>query len=191
MAQAALGFLLAAGTWILRGTLFLRNGGIVQNFGSVQEILFLEVALTENWLIFVTRGGKTWPSFQLVGAIFGVDVLATIFALFGWMSGDIQITAPPTAWVQREDGWTDIVTVVLVWLYSIGVTVIIAVVYHLLNKITWLDELGRKDRSRKDPLIENTIAALSKLALEHGVDKHGKERFVLAQRPVEDESDAE
>jgi H+-transporting ATPase len=42
-----LGVLLAAATWILRGTLLLSNGGIVQNFGSVQEILFLEVALTE------------------------------------------------------------------------------------------------------------------------------------------------
>lgn len=52
-----LGSLLAAGTWIIRGTLFLNNGGIIQNFGSTQEILFLEVALTENWLIFITRTG--------------------------------------------------------------------------------------------------------------------------------------
>lgn len=42
-----LGALLAAATWVLRGTLFLSNGGIIQNYGSVQEILFLEVALTE------------------------------------------------------------------------------------------------------------------------------------------------
>ena len=64
-----LGVLLALGTWIIRGTLYLPSGGIVQNFGNIQEILFLEVALTENWLIFVTRGGKTLPSWQLVGAI--------------------------------------------------------------------------------------------------------------------------
>ncbi|RJE17000.1 Plasma membrane, partial [Aspergillus sclerotialis] len=51
-----LGILLAIGTWIVRGTLFLPSGGIIQNFGSIQLILFLEVALTENWLIFVTRG---------------------------------------------------------------------------------------------------------------------------------------
>jgi H+-transporting ATPase len=184
-----LGILLAVGTWVIRGTLFLPNGGIVQNFGSVQEILFLEVALTENWLIFVTRGGKTWPSFQLVAAIFGVDVIATIFCLFGWLSGDPQITNPPTAMNQRGDGWVDIVTVVVIWAYSILVTVVIAVIYYLLNKIRWLDELGRKDRSRKDPVIENTIAALSKLALEHGVDKHGTERYVLAQRAVEEEDD--
>lgn len=42
-----LGALLAAATWVLRGTLFLKDGGIIQNYGSVQEILFLEVALTE------------------------------------------------------------------------------------------------------------------------------------------------
>lgn len=88
------GLLLAAGTWVIRGTLFLRNGGIVQNFGSVQEILFLEVALTESWVIFITRlspgkdsGGFVWPSWQLVGAVLGVDILASIFALFGWISG--------------------------------------------------------------------------------------------------------
>lgn len=46
-----MGLLLAAGTWIIRGTLYLPNGGIIQNFGSVQEILFLEVALTESWVI--------------------------------------------------------------------------------------------------------------------------------------------
>ena len=42
-----IGMLLAGATRILRATLFLDNGGIIQNFGSVQEILFLEVALTE------------------------------------------------------------------------------------------------------------------------------------------------
>jgi H+-transporting ATPase len=45
--SSTLGVLLAAGTWVLRGTMFLGHGGIIQNFGSVQEILFLEVALTE------------------------------------------------------------------------------------------------------------------------------------------------
>jgi H+-transporting ATPase len=45
--SSTLGALLAAGTWVLRGTLFLDHGGIIQNFGGVQEILFLQVALTE------------------------------------------------------------------------------------------------------------------------------------------------
>lgn len=57
-------------------------------------MLFLEVALTESWIIFITRmspgdkaGGFVWPSWQLVGAVFGVDILATLFALFGWIGG--------------------------------------------------------------------------------------------------------
>jgi H+-transporting ATPase len=54
--SSVLGLLLAAGTWIIRGTLFLGGsssgtGGVIQNWGSVPEIIFLEVALTENWLI--------------------------------------------------------------------------------------------------------------------------------------------
>lgn len=63
--------------------MFLRSGGIIARFGSIQEVLFLQVSLTENWLIFATRGGKTWPSWQLVLAILGVGALATIFCLFG------------------------------------------------------------------------------------------------------------
>ncbi|KAF2264310.1 plasma-membrane proton-e [Lojkania enalia] len=177
--SVVLGILLALGTWVIRGTMYLPNGGIVQNFGSVQEILFLEVALTENWLIFVTRGGKTWPSFQLVAAILGVDAIATIFCLFGWLSGLPQEPNPADHFDQRRDGWVDIVTVVVVWAYSIGVTIVIAMVYFIMNKIQWLDDLGRKDRSRKDPAIENMIAALSKLALEHGTDKHGTESASL------------
>ncbi|KAF1363954.1 plasma-membrane proton-e [Lizonia empirigonia] len=188
--SVVLGLLLALGTWVVRGTLFLHNGGIIVNFGAIQPILFLEVALTENWLIFVTRGGKTFPSFQLVIAILGVDALATIFALFGWMSGHDYQTNPPTHNSKfQERGWVDIVTVVIIWAYSIGVTIIIAIVYYLLNRISWLDQLGRKDRHRKNPHIENMIAALSKLALEHGVDKHGTTRYVLAARAAEEEDD--
>lgn len=32
-------------------------------------------------------GPFVWPSWQLLGAVFGVDILASIFALFGWISG--------------------------------------------------------------------------------------------------------
>ncbi len=51
------GALLVLSTWTLRGTLFLTSGGVIRSRGSMQEVLFLKVALTENWLIFVTRGG--------------------------------------------------------------------------------------------------------------------------------------
>ncbi|KAF5344035.1 hypothetical protein D9757_014354 [Collybiopsis confluens] len=161
-----MGLLLAAGTWIVRGTLFLEkgeSGGIVQNFGSVQEILFLQVALTESWIIFITRlsqgpesGGFEWPSLQLVAAVLGVDVIATIFALFGWISG----SAP-------HGGWTDVVTVVRVWLYSFGVIVVITMVYLILNKFTWLDSIGRRKRSSKNEKLENFLAELQRMTIIH------------------------
>ncbi len=162
-----LGALLAAGTWIIRGTMFLRSGGIIENFGSIQEVLFLEVALTENWLIFVTRGGQTWPSWQLVGAILGVDVLATLFCLFGWLSGSgggAMESTPPDQFHNSSNGWTDIVTVVVVWAYSIGVVVFIAIVYFALNSFQWVNDLGRQNRNKKDSYIENIIGHINKLA---------------------------
>jgi H+-transporting ATPase len=184
-----LGILLALGTWVVRGSMYLPNGGIVQNFGSVQEVLFLEISLTENWLIFVTRGGKTWPSWQLVGAIFGVDVLATLFCLFGWLSGGVPLDSPADHFRQRQSGWTDIVTVVVIWAYSIGVTIVIAIVYYLLNRITWLNDLGRKNRSHKDPMVENIIAAVSKLTMEHEEDKDGKSRYFIGQKAADEEAE--
>jgi H+-transporting ATPase len=185
-----LGALLAVGTWIVRGSMYLPNGGIVQNFGSVQEILFLEVALTENWLIFVTRGARTWPSWQLIGAIFGVDVIATIFCLFGWLSGNGEVDNPRDNFNQRRDGWTDVVTVVVIWLYSFGVTVFIAIVYLILNKVRWLNDLGRKDRNAKDPVLENIIGQLQKLAIEHEQDKKtGNSRYMLVEKASESDEE--
>lgn len=186
-----LGFLLAIGTWILRATLFLPNGGVIQNFGSPQEILFLEVALTENWLIFVTRGAKTWPSWQLVGAIFGVDVISTLFCVFGWLSGDQEetVTSPPSKADFSVNGDVDIVTVVVIWGYSIGVTIIIAVVYYILTEIPALDNLGRKTRSKADTQIENLLAHLHKLAIEHEVDDTGKSRYMLGARAEVEEDE--
>ncbi|KAJ5548812.1 hypothetical protein N7513_006046 [Penicillium frequentans] len=188
--SVVLGVLLAAATWIVRASLFLSDGGIIQNWGSPQEILFLEIALTENWLIFVTRGGKTWPSWQLVIAIFVVDVLATLFAVFGWL-GDWKQTHPhdPAAYGFSHDNNVDIVTVVVIWGYSIGVTVIIAVVYYILTIIPALDNLGRKTRSKADTQIENMIAHLSKLAIEHSTDREGNSRYTIGARVEDVEED--
>ncbi|KAK7967077.1 uncharacterized protein PG986_001354 [Apiospora aurea] len=151
--------------WICRGTMLLRSGGIIACFGSIQEVLFLQVSLTENWLNFVTRGGKTWPSWQLVLAILGVDALATVFCLFGWLSGSgggVMRTTPPTAFNNSSNGWANIVTVVIVWVYSIGVIVFIAIIYYLLNRIDWINDLGRKDRHAKDTHMENALVQLNK-----------------------------
>jgi H+-transporting ATPase len=85
------------------------NGGIVQNFGQLDEVLFLQISLSENWLIFITRAnGPFWsslPSWQLSGAILIVDLIATFFTLFGWLVG----------------GHTSIVAVVRIWIFSFGV----------------------------------------------------------------------
>jgi hypothetical protein len=80
------------------------GGGIVQNFGVKDEILFLEISLSENWLIFITRAnGPFWssiPSWQLTGAILLVDILATMFCLFGWfIGGNTSIVAIVRVWI--------------------------------------------------------------------------------------------
>jgi H+-transporting ATPase len=186
--SVVLGIMLALGTWVIRGALFIPNGGIVQNFGNIQGILFLEVSLTENWLIFVTRGGNTWPSWKLVGAILMVDVLSTLFCVFGWLIDGATSSDPATKNELLQGHRTSIVTVVVVWGYSIGVIILIAIVYFLMNKMSWLDNLGRAKRSKADTQIENLIMHLSKIALQHESDEHGS-RWHLAPRATEAEED--
>ncbi|APA13232.1 hypothetical protein SS1G_13768 [Sclerotinia sclerotiorum 1980 UF-70] len=188
--SVVLGILLALGTWVMRGALFLPNGGFIENFGSIQGMLFLEVSLTENWLIFVTRGGNTWPSWQLVIAIFLVDVIATLFCVFGWLCGGAGEQSDPATKnvLLSENGHTSIVTVVIVWGFSIGVTIITAIVYYLMNQWSWLDNLGRARRSHADTQLENIIAHLSKVAIEHSqVD--GVHRYHIVQKQAEVEDD--
>ncbi|KAJ5182944.1 hypothetical protein N7492_000560 [Penicillium capsulatum] len=184
-----LGILLALGTWVVRGSMFLPSGGVIQNWGSIQEVLFLEVALTENWLIFVTRGIETWPSFQLVTAILGVDILATIFCLFGWFSNEDMPTMPADKFVETRNGWTDIVTVVRIWGYSLGVEIVIALVYFIFNKVSWLDDLGRAKRSKGDIKIESLLGHLSRLTVEY--EEPGKPigRYSLAASKEEEEAE--
>ncbi|PKY03904.1 plasma membrane ATPase [Aspergillus campestris IBT 28561] len=184
-----LGLLLALGTWVVRGSMFLPSGGIVQNWGSIQEVLFLEVALTENWLIFVTRGADTWPSIHLVTAILGVDILATIFCLFGWFTNETMPTHPADKFVETTNGWTDIVTVVRVWGYSLGVEIVIALVYFMLNKFKWLDNLGRAKRDKGDLKIENLLGHLARLTLEYEEPGKPKGRFFLAASKEEEEAE--
>lgn len=126
-----LGVILAAGTWIALSTMIAggEGGGIVQNFGSRDEVLFLEIALTENWLIFITRAnGPFWsslPSWQLTAAILVVDLLATFFCLFGWFVG----------------GQTSVVAIVRVWIYSFGVFCVLGGVYYLLQGSKGFDNI--------------------------------------------------
>lgn len=107
-----LGLTLAAGTWICFTILLVSHGkGVARLKESTRmdAILFLEIVLTQNWLIFITRSNSspTWksrPSFKLVAAIFVVDVLATVIAFFGvFLPGN-----PRMEWF----------AVVRVWIYS-------------------------------------------------------------------------
>jgi H+-transporting ATPase len=122
------------------------NGGIVQNFGKRDEVLFLEISLTENWLIFITRAnGPFWssiPSWQLSGAILVVDIISTFFCLFGWFVG----------------GQTSIVAVVRIWIFSFGVFCVLGGIYYILQDSVGFDNLmhgkspkkNQKQRSLED-----------------------------------------
>ncbi|PLN74668.1 plasma membrane ATPase [Aspergillus taichungensis] len=135
-----LGIVLAIGTWVTLTTM-LNNGeegGVVQNFGKRDEVLFLEISLTENWLIFITRAnGPFWssvPSWQLTAAILVVDLIATFFCLFGWFVG----------------GRTSIVAVVRIWVLSFGVFSIMGGLYYLLQRSKAFDNLmhGKSPKSK-------------------------------------------
>ncbi|KAI8916995.1 hypothetical protein DFJ77DRAFT_429319 [Powellomyces hirtus] len=155
------GLLLSAGTWILYGTLIQTgNSGVVNRggHGGYQEILFLEITLTENWLIFITRSSHslwdTWPSWQLVAAVFTVDVLATVFAIFGWFSGER----------------TDVVTVVRIWIYSLGVTTIIAILYYTLANSSIFSNLVRGRIQRRQKHLEDFMYDLQRVSKMHEKD---------------------
>lgn len=134
-----LGVVLAIGTWITLTTMIAggEDGGIVQNFGSRDEVLFLEIALTENWLIFITRAsGPFWsslPSWQLTGAILVVDIVATFFCLFGWFVG----------------AETSIVAVVRIWIFSFGVFCVMGGIYYLLQGSNGFDSLMHGESPRR------------------------------------------
>ncbi|SJM87731.1 Plasma membrane ATPase [Zygosaccharomyces bailii] len=153
-----MGCILAVGTWITLTTMFLPRGGIIQNFGSIDGVLFLEISLTENWLIFVTRAaGPFWssiPSWQLAGAVAAVDVIATMFTLFGW-------------WSQN---WSDMVTVVRVYIWSIGVFCVLGGAYYLMSESVAFDRLmnGKPMKENKSSRsVEDFLAAMQRVSTQH------------------------
>lgn len=173
-----LGVVLAAGTWVTLTTMLVHdeNGGIAQNFGVLDEVVFLEICLTENWLIFITRAnGPFWsslPSWQLTAAILLVDMIATFFALFGWFVG----------------GRTSIVTVIRVWIFSFGVFCIMGGIYYCLQDSAGFDNLmhgkspKKKEKQRSledfgewsltssslpDQLIIAIVVALQRVSTQH------------------------
>ncbi|CEP60475.1 H(+)-exporting P2-type ATPase PMA1 LALA0_S01e11760g [Lachancea lanzarotensis] len=153
-----LGIILAIGTWITLTTMFVPKGGIIQNFGSIDGVLFLQISLTENWLIFITRAvGPFWssiPSWQLAGAVFAVDIIATMFTLFGW-------------WSQN---WNDIVTVVRVWIFSFGVFCVLGGAYYLMSLSEAFDRLMNGKPLKEEPpkrSIEDFLVAMQRVSTQH------------------------
>jgi H+-transporting ATPase len=96
-------------------------GGIPYQLGRILTLFIVITRLAQE-----PGTPNVLPSWQLVGAVFAVDILASFFALFGWISG------PAGRYDTRPDGWVDIVTVVKIWLYSFGVVVIILLVCELV-----------------------------------------------------------
>ncbi|ANB11299.1 H(+)-exporting P2-type ATPase PMA1 [Sugiyamaella lignohabitans] len=152
-----LGIVLAIGTWITLTTMFLPKGGIIQNFGEVDPILFLQISLSENWLIFVTRAnGPFWsslPSWELVAAVFVVDVLATLFCIFGWFVG----------------GQTSIVTVVRVWIFSFGIFCVCGGLFYLMQDSVAFDRLmhGKNPKKKEKRSFEDFIVAMQRVSTQH------------------------
>ena len=138
-----MGVILAAGSWICLTTMiagpkdkFGLMQGIIQGDGFDESALFLEIALTENWLIFITRAGGQpfcWasrPSLQLVMAVLFVDALATVFCIFGWFvtSGATDVVSSPA-------------TIVRIWVFSFSVFCAMAGVYYWLADAPAFDRL--------------------------------------------------
>lgn len=142
-----LGFILAVGTWVTLGTILLQgeDGGVIEGWGSRDEVLFLEISLTQSWLILITRingsgSGSFWancPSFYLLAAVASVDLTATMMAAYGAFG-------QATSWL----------TVLRVWILSFGVTCVNALAYILMHNSQRFNNLmhgkgpRKKDRER-------------------------------------------
>lgn len=68
-------------------------------------------------------------------------------------------------------------------------SIVIALVYFILNKIQWLDNLGRVQRDRGEVRIENMLAHFSRLTVEYEEGGAPKGRFSLATSKEEEEAE--
>jgi H+-transporting ATPase len=159
-----IGITLAIGSWICLTTIPVdSHGGIIEKEGRRDSIIFLEIALTETWLILITRtGGRPFwssrASWQLYMAIFLVSILATTFCLFGVFE-NFKVLA------------TDPVTVVRVWVFSIGVFCVMAGVHYLLADSPWFDRLTHFKSpfggTTEQRTLEDFVVALQRASWAH------------------------
>ena len=137
--SVVMGLILAGGSIVCLTTMGLApysDGnvrGIAENFGKRDSILFLEIALSQNWLIFITRADgpfwTSWPSWQLISAVLTVDAVATLFCVFGLLNGG------------QVEPVKHLVTTARVWIFSFGVFCLMAGVYYLLNDFVAFDRM--------------------------------------------------
>ncbi len=163
-----MGIILAGGSFICLTTMELIpdangivKGGIAENIGKRDSILFLEIALSENWLIFITRADgpfwTSWPSWQLMLAVFTVDAIATLFCVFGLLNGG------------QTEPVKHLVTTARVWIFSFGVFCLMAGVYYLLNDLVVFDRIMHwkwpRERKHKSTSMEDLGTLLLRLIM--------------------------
>jgi H+-transporting ATPase len=104
-----LGVGLAAGTWVLHGITLTDP----DYRDKTTMMVFLEISLTQSWLIFSTRTGggfwKFWPSWRLIASAVVVDIAASIVALFAHRFGET----------------INMISVVRVWIFAVGVFLLV------------------------------------------------------------------
>jgi H+-transporting ATPase len=113
---------------------------------SWEPITFLELVLSQNWVIFSTRTHaaafyRFLPSPPLIAAVFAVDIISSCFAGFGWFLSEGQNPI-------------SIVEIVEIWIFCIGVFVVIDVSQRMLTKWKWLDEVLTHGSSNSELLRE-------------------------------------
>jgi len=119
----------------------------------------------------IDNGGKTWSEENNIGGC-----LCGFSGTFDTHPGSINVGHLPYS-IQ-----TSIVTVVVIWGYSIGTIIVVAISYFVLTKMSSINNLGRHKRSRADTQMENILSHLSRIAIEHETDVHGKSKWVLGSK---------
>jgi H+-transporting ATPase len=84
------------------GALWLARGPLGLDVGQVQTLLYLKLSIAGHLTIFVARThGRFWsyrPSWLLVGAVLGTQLLATAIAVSGFLMQPLEWQLAAFAW---------------------------------------------------------------------------------------------
>jgi H+-transporting ATPase len=109
-------------------------------------------------ILSFSANGPFWsslPSWQLAGAVLVVDIVATLFTIFGWFEGQQQ---------------TSIVAVVRIWVFSFGIFCIMGGLYYMLQDSVGFDNLmhGKSPKgSQKQRSLEDFVVSLQRVSTQH------------------------